>query len=129
MRGEMTRDGQMIQQEAPNEAELDWEVGLQPGERRRGISQPGERRRGIERIAVDHWVLPQLNHSLSNSLRWEPRRHDSSFHSSKGEPTGGIRRAAPASVSEASGPSARHLSKDEPIMEGAGGECDAERRK
>ena len=26
MRGEMTKDGQMIQQEAPNEAELDWEV-------------------------------------------------------------------------------------------------------
>ena len=39
MRGEMTKDGQMIQQEAPNEAELDWEVSyLQPGERRRGIS-------------------------------------------------------------------------------------------
>ena len=29
----------MIQQEAPNEAELDWEFSqLQPGERRRGIS-------------------------------------------------------------------------------------------
>ena len=31
--------GRLTQQEAPNEAELDWEVSqLQPGERRRGIS-------------------------------------------------------------------------------------------
>ena len=53
--------GQMIQQEAPNEAELDWEVSqLQPGERRRGISAWQ---------STYHWVLPQFNHSLSNLLQ------------------------------------------------------------
>ena len=37
--GAISEHGQMIQQEAPNVAELDWEVSqLQPGERRRGIS-------------------------------------------------------------------------------------------
>ena len=37
MRGEMTEHGKTTQQEAQNEAELDWEVSqLQTGERRRG---------------------------------------------------------------------------------------------
>ena len=37
LQGEITEHGQTIQQEAQNEAELDWEVSqLQPGERRRG---------------------------------------------------------------------------------------------
>ena len=61
---------------------------------------------------------------LSNLFQWEPRRHDSSFHLSKGEPTavyGVQHQPAPATaVHQVLGT----WGKDEPIMEGAGGECE-----